>query len=142
MKVLKIQTLGTGWHDRDEILLHGAFQVLVDFVEKEFPEKAIDWNATEDHRHALNEIKSLYRWWKERRPARRSPLDDSRLRRPRLKFRRIPGSEAREVVRADRRKYGAYYRALERHGRLEDKWLEEDQRNLHRLIEIRGFLWT
>ena len=142
MKALKIQTLGTGWHDRDEILLHGAFQVLVDFVEKESPEKVIDWNVTAPQRHALKEIKRLYRWWKETRPARRSPLDDSRLRRPRLRLRRIPGSEMSELVRPDRRKYAAYYRALEKHRRLEDKWLEEDQRNIHRLIEIRGFLWT
>lgn len=142
MKALKIQTLSTGWHDRDEILLHGAFQVLVDFVEKESPERVIDWNATENLRHALKEIKTLYRWWKERRPTRRSPLDGSRLRRPRLKFRRIPGSEMSELVRPDRRKYAPYYRALEKHRLLEDKWLEEDQRNLHRLIEIRGFLWT
>jgi len=25
---------------------------------------------------------------------------------------------------------------------LEKKWDEEDQRNLHRMIEIRQFLWT
>ncbi|MBK9233261.1 MAG: hypothetical protein IPO15_21080 [Anaerolineae bacterium] len=41
----------------------------------------------------------------------------------------------------DKKKYaGEYYQALEEHARPEQEWYEEDQRNLHRLIEIRGFL--
>jgi hypothetical protein len=40
--VIKIQTLKKTWTDRSEVLLHGAFQVLVDFVEKEmFPDSAL-----------------------------------------------------------------------------------------------------
>ena len=142
MKTLKIQTLDKGWHDKDAILLHAAFQVLMDFVERERPEAVTDWNATKDHKQAWNEIRSLYTWWKETRPARRSPLDDKKLVRPRLRLRRIPDSEFSEMVRPSAKRYGAYYRALKAHSRLEEKWLAEDQRNLHRLIEIRGFLWT
>ena len=48
----------------------------------------------------------------------------------------------RELVTPDRKKYAAYYQALEEHARLENDWCEEDQHNLHRLIEVRGFLWT
>jgi len=32
MKNLKIHTLEKGWQDRDEIMLHALFQILVDFV--------------------------------------------------------------------------------------------------------------
>ena len=46
MKTLKIQTLDKGWHDKDAILLHAAFHVLTDFVERERPEAVTDWNAT------------------------------------------------------------------------------------------------
>jgi hypothetical protein len=142
VKTLRIHTLDKGWHDKDEILLYAAFQVLVNFVENERPERVVDWNATTIHKQAWKEIKDLYEWWRKARPARRSPLDDRRLVAPPLNFRRIAGSEAFEIVEPDRRKYGAYYRALEKHNRLEEKWFNEDQRNLHRLIEIRGFLWT
>ncbi len=138
---LKIHTLKKGWHDKDEILLHAAFQLLVDFMEQERPER-IDWNANKVHRDAWREIKSLYRWWKIERPARHSPLDDKKLLKPPLKFKRIPGSEFSQLVQPDRKKYAAYYRAMKRDGRLEKQWYEEDQRNLHRLIEVRGFLWT
>ena len=47
MKRLKITTLDKGWHDKDEVLLHAAFQLLADFVEKEQPEKIVDWDSDE-----------------------------------------------------------------------------------------------
>jgi hypothetical protein len=142
MKLLKIHTLDKGWHDRDEVLLYAAFQILVDFVEQEHPDKLIDWNATEEHRRVWKEMRSLYRWWTKIRPARHSPLNDKQLAVPPLRFQKIPDSEMYEMVEPDRKKYAAYYRALKKHGQLEQKWYEEDQRNLHRLIEIRGHLWT
>jgi hypothetical protein len=42
----------------------------------------------------------------------------------------------------NKKKYARYYQALKEDCKLEMKWLEEDQRNLHRLIDIRLFLWT
>lgn len=42
----------------------------------------------------------------------------------------------------DREKYPEYYAALDKSRELENEWHEEDQRNLHRLIEVRPFLWT
>jgi hypothetical protein len=142
VKLLKIHTLDKGWRDRDEVLLHAAFQILVDFVEQEHPDKLINWNDTEEHRRAWKEIRSLYRWWTTTRPGRYSPLDNEELVVPPLRFRKIPNSEMVEMVESDKKKYAAYYRALKQHGQLEQKWHEEDQRNLHRLIEIREHLWT
>ena len=142
MKYLKIKTLEKGWHDKDEVLLHAAFQILTDFIEQETPEEIVDWNSDELHKKAWKEIKSLYKWWKEIRPSRTSPLDEKNLIAPPLKFKKIRGSDLSEMVEPDKKKYAEYYRALEKHRKLETKWNEEDQRNLHRLIEIRGFLWT
>jgi len=142
MKYLKIKTLEKGWHDKDEVLLHAVFQILTDFIEQETPEAIVDWNSDEIHKKAWKEIKSLYKWWKEIRPSRTSPLDENNLIAPPLKFKKIPGSDLSEMVEPDKKKYAEYYRALEKHRKLETKWNEEDQRNLHRLIEIRGFLWT
>ena len=142
MKRLKITTLDKGWHDKDEVLLHAAFQLLADFVEGERPEKIVDWDFDEQHKVAWAEITSLYKWWTKTRPKRRSPLDDKKLKRPPFKFKKIPGSDMRELVTPDKKKYAAYYQALEEHARLENEWYEEDQRNLHRLIDVRGFLWT
>ncbi|MEK6698273.1 MAG: hypothetical protein AABZ10_04425 [Nitrospirota bacterium] len=142
MKLLKITTLDRGWSDRDEVLLHAAFQVLVDFVEREHPDRIIDWSADEMHRYAWKEIKSLYNWWKEIRPARRSPLDDKKLAVPAMRFKKVPGTDLTQAVEPDKNKYADYYRALKKLCRLEEKWCKEDQRNFHRLIEVRGHLWT
>ena len=142
MKTLKIQTLEKGWCDKDYVLLHAAFQLLVDFVEQEHPDKIVDWTWNAEYRRAWKEITSLYRWWKKERPARKSPLDDKKLRRPPFRFKKVPGSDLLTLVEVDRKKYAEYYRALKIDAALEKKWFEEDQRNLHRLIEIRSHLWT
>ena len=142
MRYLKIQTLEKGWYDKDQVLLHAAFQLLTDFVEQEKPNKIVDWNVDELHRKAWKEIKSLYNWWQKERPARKSPLDDTRLKHPPLKFEKIPGSDLYKMVEPDKKKYARYYRALRGHWKLEQKWEKEDQHNLHRLIDIREFLWT
>ena len=142
MKYLKIETLDKGWCDRDYILLHAAFQVLVDFIEKEKPDRIIDWGANDEHRNAWREMRELFRWWKRVRPERKSPLDDKRLKVPPMKFKEIPGSEYQELIEPDKRKYVKYYQAMKKHAELEQKWDEEDQRNLHRLINVRQFMWT
>ena len=142
MRYLKIHTLEKGWYDKDEVLLHAAFQLLIDFIEQEKPDEIVDWNVDELHRKAWKEIKSLYNWWKKERPARKSPLDDNRLKRPPLKLEKILGSDLCKMVEPDKKKYASYYRALGEHWKLEQKWEEEDQCNLHRLIDIRKFLWT
>jgi hypothetical protein len=59
-----------------------------------------------------------------------------------LKLEKIPGSDLCKMAEPDKKKYASYYRALREHWKLEQKWGEEDQCNLHRLIDIRKFLWT
>lgn len=139
---LKINSLDDQWHDRDEILLHASFQILADFMEKEKPGKSIDWSHDKLHRRAWKEMNSLYSWWKKERPTRKSPLDNKRLLRPPFKFEKIEGENLSRLVKPDKKKYAAYYRALKKDWRLEDRWNEEDQKNLRRLIQIRRFLWT
>lgn len=142
MKILKIKTLKKGWCDRDHVLLHAAFQVLVDFIEGEKPGQIVDWNHDTVHRKAWKEITDLYRWWKKERPKRRRPLDNPHLKRPPWKFKKDLKTGFMSSVPFDKEKYLSYYRALIEENRLEGEWNEEDQRNLHRLVGIRGYLWT
>lgn len=142
MRYLKIHTLEKGWCDKDEVLLHAAFQLLTDFIEQEKPDKIIDWNADKLHRKAWKEIKSLYTWWEKERPARKGPLDDKKLKHPPFKFEKIPCSDLSQMIEPDKKKYANYYLALKEHWKLEQKWEKEDQCNLHRLINVRKFLWT
>lgn len=142
MKVLKIHNLEKGWCDKDHVMLHAAFQLLVDFVEKERPDETVYWNSEPEHKHTWKEIRSLYKWWTKRWPIRNSFLHDKKLKRPPLRFKRVPGADLSQLVDYDKKKYPEYEKAFKEHWRLERKWEEEDQRNFHRLVDIRGFLWT
>jgi len=149
MKILKINTIEKGWMDRDHLLLHASFQILVDFVEKESPFEIVDWNHNEAHINAAKEIRSLYRWWTKLRPGRRDPLDE-------LKENERPTREEciEPIYSADgktidhyrlvssRKKYPKYEATLKKSFKLEQKWKAEDQSNLLRLVQIRSFLWV
>ena len=49
---LVIRTLKAGWYDKDEVMLHAAFQLPVDFVEQEQPGKHIDWSYDNEHQQS------------------------------------------------------------------------------------------
>lgn len=91
---------------------------------------------------AWREICDLYDWWTNKRPNRKYPTEDKRLKIPPIEFEDIPGSDCKRMIEPDKKKYTAYYRALEKQGQLEIEYQAEDQKNLHRLIEVRSYLWT
>lgn len=153
MKYLKIHSLEKGWKDRDLVLLHAAFQILVDFIEQEEPENIIDWSSDPAHKAAWQELSDLYRWWTIERPNRAQHLHTEGL--------VIPPIEATHTaeatnktdststtpnvdlsVKADEEKYAAFFKAAEAQRTLDQTYHEEDQLNLHRLIDVRPYLWT
>ena len=105
MKMLKIQSLDKGWCDKDHVMLHAAFQLLVDFVEKERPDQIVDWDSDPQHKHVWKEIRYLYKWWSEKRPSRKSPLDDKNLKKPPMRWKKISGSDCGQLVDWDKKKY-------------------------------------
>lgn len=146
MKYLKVMTLEKGWCDRDELMLHATFQCLVDFMEQEiYSDNPFQpyWNADEETKHAWSEIKDLYKWWTKKRPARKDPIYRKGLKVPPIEFENMSGeSQSKALISYDPKKYRGWERAIKKSAELEIKWYEEDQKNLHRLIEVRKHLWT
>jgi hypothetical protein len=142
LKTIKIAGLSSGWCDKDEVLLHATFQILVDFVRDEEPERKIDWSHDREHRHAWREIESLYSWWTKKRPARGNPLDTKGLKHPPRPWKKIPGSDLWELTGYDKKKYADFERASKEQLRMDLLWYREDQRMLHRLVDVRQHLWT
>lgn len=142
MKILRIHSLEKGWCDSDIVLLHAAFQLLINFVEKEKPDRVIDWDADPSHKQAWEEIQTLYHWWTGVRPARKGPFDERKIKYPPFRTKKVPGRNTHQLVEPDRSKYAEYYQALGEQHQLELLWEREDQENLHRLVEVRRFLWT
>ncbi len=56
--VIKIKSLGCRYTDQDNVLIHAAFQVLVNFVEKE-------WIGSKYHGHIFDLEKEAIRTWEE-----------------------------------------------------------------------------
>ena len=71
MRKLLIPTLPSNkeqFVDRDDVLLHAAFTILVDFFEKEHPEASLEMDpekgATQEDVATILRLRSLYIWWK------------------------------------------------------------------------------
>ena len=66
MRYLKIESLPDSktWLDRDMIMLHACFQILVDAVEQEEVDNHCDY---QHHKDSVDEVRFLYQWWKKRK---------------------------------------------------------------------------
>ncbi len=65
--ILHISTLTGEWCDKDIVLLHGCFQLLVDCIEKEkLLTGHTDWDSDDEFKSAKIEIQALYDWWAKR----------------------------------------------------------------------------
>ena len=129
---VRISTLEPGlWHDRDNVLLHASFQILVDFVEGEKPFKYIDWTTNREHKRARREIARLYYWWKRAYPARKEPAYGYDVNPVFDKF-----------ADPDGKIHAAWKKYCNELYRLETAWEAEDQNMLVRLVRVRKYLWT
>lgn len=122
-----------GWYDTDSRMLHACFLLLKDYVELEKPFENVDWEENDYHSNAAKEIRELYRWWTVERPATRKELHDA-------------WESCPEYSRFEKDESGEYKIIIpEAHKILTQRqwdYEQEDQRNLERLVKIRGFLWT
>jgi len=134
MKLLQIKTLKHGWQDRSEMILHAAFQCLVDFVEKELNLPARHLRpCTKTYAHEYYTVERLYNWWTKERPARVDPLSEVEC----------PDDDDEDVSFFwDTTRQQEWKRACDLHYRYELICDAEDDRMLRELLEIRKWLWT
>lgn len=137
---LKIQSLNNKWHDKDEVLLHACFQCLVDYMEKEDPDELIEWDHSEAHKKAWEELVDLYHWWKNIRPFRLSILETTDIPDDYMEF--VKSEEEYRQIVFNRDKYPWVDDVFDKSTEQESQWTEEDTINLKRLIDVREFMWT
>lgn len=131
-----------GWIDRSEILLLANFRVLVEFIELEKPDKYINWESDPHHSHAWSEMSKLYRWWKFERPLELEALSVMLDAIPHQEwddmFEKLPDGNGYLLKPAP----DEYRKIYDAYGIEEERLEKKDQDNLHRLIEIRRYMWT
>jgi hypothetical protein len=139
--------LKPGYYDVDTLMLHSSFQLLCRYVEQEMGGvAAMEKNIAELRREGSepggetriacaereSEALALYRWWKFEKPAEEKHRDGL--------CRQLHSNE-RENMRTSTLSLNK--RSLRRECRaLEEKIDADEQKMLHRLIEIRRSLWT
>lgn len=62
---IKPRHLPDTWVDKDRLLPHVVFEILVQFIEDEAPAERMDWESDAEHRAAWTEMTELYRWWND-----------------------------------------------------------------------------
>lgn len=75
--MLRIKTLNEDWTDKDMVILHACFQLLIDCIEEEKLFEFIDWESNNDAKKIKTEIETLYNWWIERTEAEKKKGIDS-----------------------------------------------------------------
>jgi len=113
------------WCDTDHRLVHANFELLVQFVDNEKPFDWINWESDEGHQNAANVMRELYKWWKDY-PRREKEVDDA------THNWYVSSCASREDEKE----------LFDRIHELEEKLHEETKANLHRLIDIKDYLWT
>ncbi len=139
--LLKISALKktSEWCDKDRVLLYACFQILVDFIEKEKPQRIVDYKHDREQKAQWKELQTLYHYWKIDRP-RLEKESEKALMKSGIKMvdgkPAKPGAPSQEVkfIFKDRR-------ASNRHNYLYDKIHRLDDEMLRRLIAIRHHLW-
>lgn len=142
---LIISTLDRTWTDKDEVMLHACFQLLVDFIEKERAREVVDfWSEFEGNAdfHVFDE---LYFWWTKIRPNRVDPFDSKWFEGvscPSFEEDWVP-DEKRKVVKFQPNtiKYKEYWDLLKLAGEIETRYILEDQEKLELLIKHRRGMW-
>ena len=139
--LLKLQDLpkNSQWCDKDHVMLCACFQLLVDFIEKEKPDKIIDIKRHREQKRIWEELKSLYRYWKVERPQlekKNTVLLMKWGKKHKTKWVPDPDGRASTLVTLSTDK-----KAFRRLNRAELKFEELGSQMLHRLIRVRKHLW-
>jgi hypothetical protein len=128
-------TLNIGYHDPDNLMLHTNMQILCDFYQDILDGKSTtDWDYDEKFINATNTMKEIYNWWKVERIEKHVkingiydecievPIDDM-----------FDGIQTSEKLH-NRSKYDMVHK-------IEEYINAKDTEMLHKLVDIRLFLW-
>lgn len=136
--------ISNSWQDKVELMRTLLFEMVVHFVEKEM--EIVDWDATEGHQQVAAELREVYKYIKEERPALEKELDAAY---PPMRNDWFKKSD--EPVReVDGVKFYTYNfttteeekKCYERVHEIEAKIDELDQKHLHTIINNRQAMWT
>jgi len=165
--VVKVKTLPKSWCDRDELMYHAVFQILVDFVEKECKGTLKIYDLEEERKsihtrcgtefiegqlkfykesNDINdEMMKLYNWWKNERPLRETKDPLNRIfEAPEYIFNESEpeGCFTLEYKFKSEELKTEYYQCAKEHSKFVADCAKEDEEMFQKVIKTRKYLWT
>ncbi len=125
--------LEPGYYDPDTLILESCFALLCDFVEYNTVKEHIDWDVTPETREIWDEMNRLANWFNFERPHREEAFD--------LMYKDVERPENVFNYDQDDPRYKPYHDYLKAITDYENKWRDEDEEMLIRLMKIRNYLW-
>lgn len=138
MKLIKISSLEKGYHEIDTLMLHGNFQLLVDYIEQQDAFNFIDWDSDKNSRKIKKELEYLYNWWKKDRPEKLKHIDDYIDKSNCGKPNKLGVIDFNLI----KKQFPKYVKALNEMDKLDKELYKEETENLIKLIKLRAYLWT
>jgi len=146
---IKPRYLKHTWCDRCELLSHMIFEIFSDFIENECSPGIVDWSDVKiGDKFIRDEMQELYDWWhnvynkyylneynhiwaeiKKHMPVRDWVDFDGDM----VEYKPVWKTKEDEEI---------YKNGFNKISKLEDKMAKELKQNLHRIIELRPYLWT
>jgi len=121
--------LAPGYADECEVILHVSFTILKTFYERQIgPHNSVNWQEEENHSRAFSEMTDLYTWWTQTRPNRESTLPPFPCHGEKVPIHVFMNDEE-------------WCRIAHIHNEAEAQWDKEDDAMLHRLVDIRLWMW-
>lgn len=144
---MKPRSLGHTWVDRSELLPHLMFEVLGRFLEEECSPGIVDWDAIDEHRAAMAEMKELWRWWTEDYLPFNSTEYLDEVERP--EWVNLPEEKMGDLVVypvefrfSSPEAEQAYHEAHRQRADAEMAMFEELKARCKRLVDVMHYMWT
>lgn len=128
------KTLTPGYYDPDWQYLHCSMHILCEFYEYTTTRGSTDWSADERHQSALSTIKEIYDWWTIERIGHQNEISQLYKKCHDIDLDEILGETPTEKAKYNRSIYDQI-------NEIESVIDEQDTKVLHKLVDIRHFMW-
>lgn len=133
--VLRPKTLEPGYYDPDIRILHACMEDLREFYDRGATQ--VDWDSNEYHNQVYKEMTAIYTWWTKEYPTREQEWEKANPYPQNIPWKRL-FSNGKHDNDAD---VIEYRRVAELHRKIEEKWAQDEEDMLIRLVKIRRSLW-